>query len=737
MPQNRAPNEISLGDENDGAEKSIKFFANLERIRTIDAALKKFHEISSPDPKITQALEIAIEKHAHQKRKSGEPYVVHPICVACIIAFYGGDTAMICAALLHDVVEDTDYKIENVFRIFGEDVGNLVDALTKISHVRKEELDTKTSKKVLTTAISFRKMLIAAVKDSRALVIKISDRLHNMLTLSALPENKRMSISEETLVVYAPIAHRLGISSIKNELEDLSFHHLFPQKYQKIHDYLRKNTQSYSERLNIFIAKIKSLLLKNGFTDSEFFIENRVKRPYSIHLKMQRKGISIDEILDLLAIRIIVQTTTACYKIMGLIHTTFKPIISRFKDYIALPKENGYQTIHTTIFEQSWVYEVQIRTFDMHRSAQFGVAAHWKYKNSGLMPSMEWLNNFEYQNQSIEEFYELAKNDLYQEDIIVFSPAGDTYNLPLGSVALDFAYAIHSEIGDHAQSAFVNNKNASLLQRLKSGDIIQIVTDANATPKYTWIDEMKTSRAKSHLRTQQKHRIRDIRQRAAINMLAGFFDKSPLVFSRFLRMKGFKRKNLWQIFDDISQLPAIFQDLKEKFFTNRGFFAKMRFSRLKLREQKFDKFTLLCPHNVAHVAFDCCCYPRHGDDILGIYDREKVIVHHQLCDKLYGEILNGAKIIPIFWVQNKIAAYRVIVNLEDRRYGIKKFLHTLTQNDCAITGLNYEAYKNQFSPHYEVIFETKAHDVKPIRDTLSRHYKILDFKNLRDVYDAS
>ncbi|MDU7692808.1 MAG: RelA/SpoT family protein [Helicobacter sp.] len=716
------------------AHQESDLFQELVKIRTLDAALNKLYSIITPSNRIKRAVDIAIEYHAGQKRKSGEDYIVHPICVACIIAYYGGDSAMICAALLHDVVEDTEYSLDSVFQTFGSDVGNLVDALTKISEVRKEELNTKTSQKVVSTALSFRKMLIAAVKDSRALVIKISDRLHNMLTLDALPENKQKSISEETLVVYSPIAHRLGISSIKNELEDLGFYYLFNDKYQKIKDYLEHSSHSFATRFDLFIAKIKSLLLKNNFAEDEFLIEHRVKRPYSIHLKMQRKGVSIDEILDLLAIRIIVKSTVNCYKILGLIHCSFKPIISRFKDYIALPKENGYQTIHTTIFEQSWVYEVQIRTFDMHRSAQFGVAAHWKYKSGGLLPNMDWLNNFEYQNQSIEEFYELAKNDLYQEDIVVFSPDGDTYNLPLGSIVLDYAYAVHSEVGNHARDVYVNNKKASLLGRLRSGDIVQIITDSNTPPKYTWIDEVKTSKAKSCLRTQRKARLKDIEQKAAINMFAGFFNKEPKVFQRFLSINGFNIQSLWRVLHDPLYLSKTFEQVKNKFFMNKGFFVKMRFARFKLKAFKIDKFQLHSVQNISEVVFDCCCHPRHGDEILGIYYNQKVIIHHKLCDKLYEEIEAGAKILTPVWAQSEMPSFKVVVSLEDRRYGIERFLQTLSQNECNITGLNYEVYKNQFSPYYEVVFEVKPTQAKAVKEILHRNYKIIDFKNMKDAY---
>ena len=331
----------------------MNLFSSFSDIDTIEKATDRLENILfySMSPKIRNALNFCVVAHGGQVRKSGIPYAIHPILVSCIVAYYGGEESMICASLLHDVVEDTDYSIDWVKDEFGDDVASLVDCLTKIVDIRKEELPSDTNEKIVASALSFRKMLLASIKDVRALVIKISDRLHNMMTLDVLPQDKQRRISEETLVVYAPIAHRLGISSIKNELEDRSFYYIFRDEYNRINEYLNEHRQNLILKLNTFTSKVSSLLMQDGFSDSDFRVESRIKRPYSIFLKMQKKGVSIDEILDLLAIRIIVNNDIDCYKILGIIHLNFKPIVSRFKDYIALPKENGYQTIHTTVFD--------------------------------------------------------------------------------------------------------------------------------------------------------------------------------------------------------------------------------------------------------------------------------------------------------------------------------------------------------------------------------------------------
>ena len=445
-----------------------------QKIHTIEeATLLLWETIPSALPATHKALELSLEAHEGQTRKSGEPYIVHPILVAAITAKISNDETMVQAALLHDVVEDTSYTIEKLEDEFGEDVSHLVEGLTKIIEIRDEELIPSTSnEKLIHSALSFRKMLIASIKDVRVLVIKLCDRLHNMLTLDSLSYEKQKRIAEESIVVYAPIAHRLGISKLKNHLEDLSFQYIYPEDYKKIDQYLKSNVQNLQVKLNAFIQKVKSTMEKDDFTQSEFEIIGRVKHYYSIYLKMHRKGVSIEEILDLLAIRIIVKDSISCYRVLGLMHLKFTPLISRFKDYIAVPKENGYKTIHSTLFNEEGIVEVQIRTQEMHKLAEYGVAAHWKYKGEENSVNLQWLESLHYQNESIEEFYELAKSDLFSEDITVFSPKGDYYTLPKGSVALDFAYAIHSEIGANAVEVLVNKQKTSQKEKIvKEGGI--------------------------------------------------------------------------------------------------------------------------------------------------------------------------------------------------------------------------------------------------------------------------
>ncbi|NCB11288.1 MAG: bifunctional (p)ppGpp synthetase/guanosine-3',5'-bis(diphosphate) 3'-pyrophosphohydrolase, partial [Erysipelotrichia bacterium] len=385
-----------------------QFFKEIQSINAIEEAISKLKTQIEISPKLYEIINFIIEAHEGQFRKSGEPYCVHPVLVAAITAHFSKDEAVIATALLHDVVEDTEYTLDFVREKWGNDIAIMVDGLTKIVEIREHEFVTAsdaTDSKIISSALTFRKMLIASIDDVRVLVVKLCDRLHNMLTLSVLPANKQKRIAEETLVVYVPIANRLGISTLKNALEDLAFFYIYPNEYKKIDNFLKEQEHAMQLTFNNFISTTKNLLEKNGYDLSKIKIYSRIKHHYSIYLKMQRKGISIDEVLDLFAIRILVENDIDCYKVLGFIHLEYKPLISRFKDYVATPKENGYQTIHTTVFYNSKIYEIQIRSFEMNKIAEYGIAAHWMYK-SGVKntTNLNWLKSLEFSNENIEEF---------------------------------------------------------------------------------------------------------------------------------------------------------------------------------------------------------------------------------------------------------------------------------------------------------------------------------------------
>ena len=713
----------------------MKFLDKVAAINSPQKATELLYSMVEITPNIEAAIAFATQAHKEQKRRSGEPYIVHPLLVSCIVAHFGGDEVMVCAALLHDVVEDTQYTLDEVRRDYGDDVASLVDGLTKIVAIRAEELPASHSnEKLVVSALSFRKMLITSVKDVRVLVVKLCDRLHNMLTLGALPPNKQRRISEETLVVYAPIAHRLGISSLKNELEDRSFFYIFPQDYRKIEDYFLNHKQTIQLKLNAFMQKVKKSLIQSGVPEGDFHLESRVKRHYSIYLKMQRKGISIEEVLDLLAIRVIVKNDLDCYKVLGILHLRFKPIMSRFKDYIALPKENGYQTIHSTLFDDSAIFEVQIRTEDMHRSAEYGIAAHWKYKiggNSG--PSLDWLNKLQFQNNSVEEFYELVKNDLYREDIVVFSPDGDNYSLPIGAVVLDFAYAVHTEVGNRAKEAYVNNQKTSLLTTLKSGDIVKIITAKETILRCSWIDAVKTSRAKSQIKMNCASRIKEIEKKSAINIIATIFEKSAEEIEMFVKENGLE-ESIYKATTDIAFLKDIKNRIKNYYKQKAGFLTQIKIRILKLKELYFDNLVIQTNHTINQAVFDYCCHPKFGDSIIAFKSGSKAFVHHKLCDRAYLEIQKGVKMLYVNWLGDRLQTYKLIVALENQRGVLANFLQFLAKCDINVLGVELGSQKSTYATHCEVRFETHISDVKELRALLGNNYKIIDISAFKDAY---
>lgn len=713
----------------------MEFLKQVTQITNQQKALELLYSIIEITPSVKNAIAFATQAHQDQKRRSGEPYIVHPLLVSCIVAYFGGDEVMVCAALLHDVVEDTDFTLDDVRHNYGDDIASLVDGLTKIVAIRAEELPTSSSnEKLIAAALSFRKMLVTSIKDVRVLVVKLCDRLHNMLTLDALPPNKQRRISEETLVVYAPIAHRLGISSLKNELEDRSFYYIFPEEYRKINEYFLNHKQTIQLKLNAFIQKVKKNLIQAGMPEGDFQITSRIKRHYSIYLKMQRKGISIDEVLDLLAIRIISKNVLDCYKILGILHLQFKPIMSRFKDYIALPKENGYQTIHSTLFDDSAIFEVQIRTEDMHKSAEYGIAAHWKYKIGGnSTPNLNWLNKLQFQNNSVEEFYELVKNDLYREDIVVFSPDGDDYSLPKGAVVLDFAYAVHTEVGNRAKEAYVNNQKTSLLTALKNGDIVKIITAKETILRCSWADAVKTSRAKSQIRANCALRIKEIERKSAINIIATIFETNVEEIENFVEQNKLE-ESIYKATTDIAFLKDIKNRIKKN-YSKAGFLAQIKMRILKLKELHFDNLVIHTNYAINQAVFDYCCHPKFGDEIIAFKTGSKAFVHHKLCDRAYLEIKKGVKMLYIDWLEDKLQTYTLIVALENQKGVLANFLQFLAKQDINVLSVDLGSQKSTYATHCKLRFESSIDDVKEVKALLGNSFKIIDVYAHKDAYN--
>ncbi len=472
---------------------------------TIERIINKVKE---NDPKadtmlLKLAYDFASKAHEGQKRMNGEPYIQHSLHTAYTLAQIKADLNTIIAGILHDVPEDTNYTLEDVKKNFGKEIASLVKGITKLSKVKYRGIDRYNE--------SLRKMFLAMAKDLRVILIKFADRLHNLRTLDALPHNKQLRIAGETLEIYAPIAGLLGIWRLKWQMEDLCFKYLYPDEYKKLeYEY---EVEKKIERTQ-YIQKVKNILGKKLKAENiEYKIQGRFKHLYSIYQKMQRKDRKFDEIHDVFALRVIVPTIADCYKTLGIIHSIWKPKSSRIKDYIATPKPNGYRSLHTTVFgPEGKLTEFQIRTPEMHEEALYGIAAHWYYKQKGNSepPAQQpkWVQEIlkiQKEAEDSQDFIKKVKFDLFQDRIFVFTPKGDVLDLPEESTPVDFAYAIHTEIGNKTIGALVNNKMASLDQKLLNGDMVEIIVDKNRKgPNRDWLKFVKTRRAREKIKQANK-----------------------------------------------------------------------------------------------------------------------------------------------------------------------------------------------------------------------------------------
>jgi GTP diphosphokinase / guanosine-3',5'-bis(diphosphate) 3'-diphosphatase len=471
---------------------------------TIDQIINKLkNERPNADVDLLKlAYDFALKAHGNQKRKTGEPYIQHSLHTAFLLVQIKADLPTIIAGLLHDVPEDTDYTLEDVEKNFGKEIATLVEGITKLSKIKYRGVERYRE--------SLRKMFLAMAQDLRVILIKFCDRLHNLRTLDALPKEKRLRIAQETMEIYAPIAGLLGIWRLKWQLEDICFKYIYPNEYKKLE--YKYEVEKKLER-NQYTLKIKNILgIKLKENGIPYNIENRFKHLYSIYKKMQLKNRKFDEIYDVFALRVIVPTVSDCYKTLGIIHSLWKPKSDRIKDYIAVPKPNGYRSLHTTVFgPDNKATEFQIRTQEMHEESLYGIAAHWQYKSKnegGKQQQPSWIKdilNIQRNAENTSDFINKIKLDVFQNRIFVFSPKGDVFDLPEFSTPIDFAYTVHTQIGDKATGALVNNKMAPLDQQLKNGDQVEIITDKNRkSPNRDWLKFVKTARAKEKIKHSSK-----------------------------------------------------------------------------------------------------------------------------------------------------------------------------------------------------------------------------------------
>ena len=644
------------------------------------AALRASDKLYDLD-KIERAYQVADKAHGGQVRKSGDPYISHPLSVAIILVGMGMDTDCICAALLHDVVEDTAVSLDDLRRSFGEDVAIMVSGVTKLTNM---PLSTKEEQQ----AENIRKMLLAMNEDIRVILIKLADRLHNMRTMQYQSPDKQRSKSHETMEIYAPIAHRRGIRSVKDELEDLALRYLDPVAYKEIEDQLDM-TKGQREQ---FIRDVQARILERF---DEFglhpHIEGRVKSIYGIYRKIYVKGKSFEEIYDIYAVRLIVDTTTECYNALGLIHDMFTPIPNRFKDYISTPKPNQYQSLHTSVLDHGVPFEVQIRTWDMHYTAEYGIAAHWKYKagiSKGDVKSdkqLEWIRKI-IESQQEAEGEDLMRNirtDLSSDDVFVFTPKGDVKTLPAGSTIIDFAYAIHTAVGNRMTGAKVDGRIVPLSYELKTGEIVEVLTAKNGTgPKRGWLEIAKTSEARNKIRGWFKRERRDeniasgkaiVEQEFKRNQIRFDTDEEYLAFMDEL-VKRQHKESLDDFYAAIGYgglvLSHLMPRIKDAYAKQASNFAERELEKLK-------KAPLItkngAPVIVEGIGNNCpvkmakCCNPLPGDDIVGFITRGYgVSVHKRDCANAQASLRDVAqreRWIKVRWAPEAQIDFRASIQI--------------------------------------------------------------------------
>lgn len=604
---------------------------------------------------IKKAYVFSAKVHKDQVRLSGEPYLNHPIATALVLADLKMDEETIAAGLLHDVLEDTLTTYEELEGIFGKEIAQLVDGVTKIGKIQfSGYLERK--------AENYRKMLLAMSKDIRVIIIKLADRLHNMQTLEFQPPEKRESIARETLEIYTPIANRLGMSKLKSELEDLAFKYVKPEIYESLKkevDKIVKEREAYVEKVRQIIS---DLLAEHGISA---VVKGRPKHLYSIYQKMERQKVGLDQIYDLIAFRIIVKEVKDCYMVLGIIHSKWKPIPGRFKDYIAVPKPNMYQSLHTTVIGPDGErIEIQIRTEAMHRIAEYGIAAHWKYKE-GKVKALKDEEKFAWLRQIIElqqetkdakDFIETVKNDLFTEEVYVFTPKGEVKALPRGSTPIDFAYAIHTDVGNHCIGAKVNGRIVPLKYELATGDIVEIITSPQQRPSPDWLKYVKTSKAKSKIKQVLKQQLYERSVTLGRELLEKVFKKYDMSFAKIPKqnfanvLKTFKFKDEDELFSAIGYgklsptqiLHELRPDLKKE----------SKVHEFEQKQVSTKEGIIIKELDGVLIRFAKCCNPIPGDNIVGFISRGRgIIIHHSDCPNVYNA--EPSRLIEASWDKTK------------------------------------------------------------------------------------
>ena len=695
---------------------------NNKEITIQDVISKKKETSRRVDTKlIMKAYNYAVEHHGDQKRRSGEPYIIHPLNVAYILAGVGLDEATICAALLHDVVEDTDATDADLRTDFGDEIADMVAGVTKLEAMQFTTVEEQQVE-------DYRKMFLAMGKDIRVIILKIADRLHNMRTLKYLKRDRQIANAKETMEIYAPLANRLGLYSMKWELEDLSFKYLYPEEYHELVEGINKKRE---ERLK-FIEKIMAdirVQLKKQHIDAE--VTGRAKHLYSIYRKMKRDNKTLDQIYDLFALRILVNSIKDCYAALGVVHEMYSPMPGRFKDYIAVPKPNMYQSIHTTLLgDKGTPFEVQIRTWDMHRIAEYGIAAHWAYKEASyfgkkqsvkveedklawLRESLEWQKDM----QDPQEFLTTLKTELFEDEVYVFTPKGAIKILPRNATPIDFAYSIHEEIGNHMTGCKINSKMMPIITPLKSGDIIEIITSDNSKgPSRDWLKFVKSTKAKNKIngwfkkaeKSENIEKGKDLIEKEIkrIGMSHVELFKQEYIDAMLDR---YKYKNLEDMYAAVgfganSAVKVIARMLQEYRKEHQEENVEEKIEELK--KQKENKRKPSSSGVVVEGIDNClvklskCCNPLPGDEIIGYITKGRgVSVHRKDCVNVKDLLTEENRIIDVKWYEEAKENYNVTLEVlaNDRKGLLVDILNTVKETKANLMGVSTKTTKERIA----------------------------------------
>ena len=723
---------------------------------TIQDIISKKREVSRRvDTKfIMKAYNYAVLKHGDQKRNSGEPYIIHPVQVAYTLAEMGLDEQTIAAALLHDVVEDTDATNEDIIQEFGEEVAEMVAGVTKLSTLQFATIEEKQVE-------NYRKMFLAMGKDIRVILIKLSDRLHNMRTLKYLKRDRQIANAKETMELYSPLANRLGLYNIKAELDDLSFKYLYPEEYREIVEGIDKKREERLKFLDKIMEDIRKELKKQRI-DAE--VKGRAKHFYSIYKKMQRDNCSLDQIYDLFAMRIIVNSVKDCYAALGVVHELYNPMPGRFKDYIAVPKPNMYQSIHTTLLgEKGTPFEVQIRTWDMHKVAEFGIAAHWAYKEANFLgigkqnvkvkqDDLAWLREtIEWQNemQNPQEFLETLKTELFEDEVYVFTPKGAIKVLPKGANAIDFAYNIHAEIGHKMVGCKINSKMMPIITPLKNGDIVEIITSDNSKgPSLDWLKFVKSSSARNKINGWFKKEKKEENIEKGKDLIEKEVKRTSIEYTDLFKPEYIKPMLDRYKYEDLDHMYAAVgfgantatkviarmlieyrKDHKENDVEKE--IEKLTAERQEKKVKASSNGIIVKGIDNCLVKLSKCCNPLPGDEIVGYITKGRgVSVHRKDCVNVKELIKEENRMIDVSWQEQEAITYDVDIEISanDRTNLLADVIAALGTIKAKIVGINAKASKDRIAV-IDVTLETQGiDDLNNILKTLRKIDSVYEVK---------